>query len=125
MESKIIRVINKMISNSKRIGNVVKGALNSNEYYFTYDTKYKWSIVGEQTTNKDIVLYYYPLNDSIEQIAQMDETLLEYVTYKCSDFKTKEAEESFRELLTIVKSNYLGIDQVFDQILDDTDDLPW
>jgi len=40
-----------------------------------------------------------------------------FMTYRASDFKSQEVDESFRDLYTTVKGKLYGIDKVFDEIL--------
>jgi len=74
----------------------------------------------------NLVLFYYPSNQPIDILSSADERSIEFITYKSGDYKTREAEESFRELYSIVKSRFLGMNQVLDAILNDPfDDLPF
>lgn len=114
-----------MITNSKRIGNVIKSSQSTNEYFFTYKGSYKWSIMESPMANGEILLYYYPMNLNLHEISMLLEPEIEFITYKSGEFKSKEADESFRELFSIVKSKYLGMDKVLDDILNESDDLPF
>lgn len=112
--SKIVQVINAMISNSEKISNVSK---NKKEYFFLYDKKHKWSIVRSDEEN--YAIHFYPINEmSIEALSNFtDWEMMEYVTYSTLDIKTREALESFRELYQLVSEKVFGIDDVFDDIL--------
>lgn len=112
---KIIQVINAMISNHELITNVVR---NQHEYFFMYNLKHKWSI--SLNNEGDYYLHLYPLDHpDYEYLANFDGdwTQINYVSYNTKELKTNEALESFSELYKIVSDKLLGIDGIFDEIL--------
>lgn len=113
--SKIIAVINSMISNSNKISQIIP---RQKEYYFLYDNKYKWSI---SVDNNDVFyLHYYAGEESIEQLASysaLEWSEYQYVTYSSKQMKTREAYESMQELYRIVKEKLCGVDEAFDDII--------
>ena len=119
MDSKIIRVINKMIEKSNFITEVTKGLETTGEYFFLYNKKFKWSTTYNETQN-EYMLFFYPMEMTISQLAYENEQNLIFLTYRASEFKSQEATESFRELYDVVKSKLFGIDQILDDILADT-----
>jgi len=114
--SKIITAINKMIENKDAITNVI---LSEEEYFFLYKNKIKWSIIEDD--DKDITLVLYP--DSSSKLDELANTTnwdkVNMVTYNTYDFKTQEANESFNELLQIVKGKVFGVDNLLDEIIGD------
>jgi hypothetical protein len=114
---KIVQVINTMITNANKISDVIK---NSDEYYFLYDKKYKWSIAKSGKSDEDYFIHLYPTSDiQISELAyDMDwSNFKDFVTYSTEDLKTREATESFRELYQIVSNKVYGIDSIFDDII--------
>jgi hypothetical protein len=113
--SKAIQAINVMIGNSSQISNIIK---NNKLYFFLYANKHKWSIRENQG---DIYLFYYPGQESLQEIATMaPNSLLNYdnfVTYSTEEFKTREAIESLQELYRVVKEKSLGVDKALDDII--------
>jgi hypothetical protein len=118
MEYKIIRVINTMIANSNLIGDVYQGGSDSNELYFIYPTKHKWSIKFNSLLEQ-YFLYYYPTGINLIILKEMDKTSQKFVLYNSGDYKSKEADESFRELYSIVNEKVSGMDSVFRDILNE------
>ena len=115
--SKIIQVINAMITNERKIGKVVK---KEKEFYFLYDNKYKWSI--NNTDDGDYILYFYAGAETIEELSKNpDWNFVQYVTYSSKDFNSQEALESFKELYQVVGTKLYGLDQIFDDILGASD----
>ena len=113
---KIVEVVNTMITHSDKIENVIK---SENEYFFIYNKKYKWSISEYQG---DYFLHIYPdENISLEDLAQISdwERYANFVTFKVSEIKTREATESFSELYQIITSKLLGVDDILNDILND------
>ena len=114
--SKIIQVINTMISNKDKIGNVIKG---EHEYFFLFNQKHKWSISYNESEKK-VFLHLYPDKTmSINDLTNIFdwESYRDYITYRSEEFKSKEALESFLELYDIVKSKLLGAEDILDDIL--------
>ncbi len=123
--SKIIRAINVMISNSKKITNVI---LSEKEYFFLYDRKHKWSISKNEEKNV-FYLHYYPGEETLEDLSSItpedwDYHNISYITYSSEEIKTREAYESMQELYRITKEKSLGIDKVFDDIIDSDESEP-
>ena len=112
--AKIIEVLNTMISKKEKITNVIKKEL---EYFFIYNSKYKWSIVRDN--NENYFVHFYPdASVSIEQLSEVyDWNQYNFVTYSTDDFKTNEAIETFRELYQIVSDKVYGLDDMFDEII--------
>lgn len=113
---KIVQVLNSIISNKEKIGDVIR---KGREYYFLYDKKYKWSIIKAEKSD-DYYIHFYPNKSiSLEQIVDIQdwENFNELVTYSTDDIKTKEAFETFRELYQIVSEKVFGIDDIFDEII--------
>lgn len=117
--NKIIQVINAMISNAQKITNVI--VANDDEFYFIYDKKHKWSITKDEE-DESISLFLYPdETKKLEELA-FDINFGEYkkfVVYSSEDFKSKEATESFEELINLVKNKIYGVDDILDEILKD------
>lgn len=116
--AKVVQVVNKMIENQRQIENVFK---NGKEYFFLYKDKFKWSI-ARSDEDEQYYLHFYP-TDSLayhDLIRFTDwQNFDEFITYKTSDIKTREAEESFRELYQIVSNKVFRIDDLFDEIIDE------
>ncbi|MGO4710644.1 hypothetical protein AB4Y90_16375 [Chryseobacterium sp. 2TAF14] len=112
--AKIIQVLNSMIAKNDRIKNVIK---NNQEYFFVYDEKYKWSIT--KNIDEDYFIHFYPdQNRNIDEISAINDwNDYDYVTYSTTDLKTLEAIETFRELYQIVSDKVYGIDNIFDDII--------
>lgn len=113
--SKIIRAINTMILNKDKITNIIS---KEGQLFFLYDNKYKWSI---GVSGGYFYLCYYP--DDLPTIKELsmipDMSGYEYLRYSLKDFKTQEAEESFRELYTIIKEKRYDMDKVLDDIINE------
>jgi hypothetical protein len=119
--SKIVSAANAMISNDHKIGSV---SPNGSEYFFLYDNKHKWSIRHDAGTTENTVLFFYPSDDiSIEQLASFGQDDWQYynkmVSYSAKEIGTIEAEQTFKELFSIVKEKAFGVDDVLDQIISD------
>ena len=121
---KIVTAVNAMIMNKDLISSVYKGPLEGvSEYFFVYNSKYKWSISYFQEGSEDTYyLNYYPENISIQDLAMItswDDR--QFMTYSTKTLGTKEAYETFQELYQIVKEKIYGIDSVLDKIIKDAD----
>ncbi|MDQ7798353.1 MAG: hypothetical protein RDU76_05345 [Candidatus Edwardsbacteria bacterium] len=117
--SKIITAINAMVSRPDKIGTVVKSNINQEEYYFVYDGKYYWSIVKQ--TN-DYILHFYPGEFDIYELSAIDGgdwESIDFITYKTSEIKTREAYESFSNLYLIIQEKQYGLDKILDDIIGD------
>ena len=115
--AKIVQVINAMITNEKDISNVIE---NNEEYYFLYNQSHKWSIRKKPEDDEDgYSIHYYPdKDDTLEGLASTKDWLSKkYVTYKSQDIKTREADETFRELYQLVSNKIYGIDDIFNEII--------
>lgn len=125
--SKIVQAVNAMIIKKHKISSVTQG-LASNELFFLYDQKYKWSLLhggelefdsGEQ---EDYVLFYYRTDLTIERLVTVDVESMPQVKlarYSANEIGTKEALGSFRELYLVLKEKLLGIDEVLDDIIEE------
>ncbi|MCK4225041.1 MAG: hypothetical protein KAX39_07655 [candidate division Zixibacteria bacterium] len=126
--SKIVRVVNAMIEKSDKITEVTPAQGRSDEYYFLYDGKYRWSVSYDDDANTYFV-HYYPNQQAIRSLAAAWEMDVppESVAYNTADLGTREAYASFRDLYKLVQEKVHGIDGVFDDILGttDKDDLPF
>lgn len=122
--SKIVQAINAMISHPHLITEVTR---NGTELFFLYNGKHKWSMA---LRDNGTWLWYYPGNDSLEDLANQDWEDIEHipmVTYRDTEIGTKEAKASFSELFSILKEKVYGMDRVFEDIIgtDEDDDLPF
>jgi hypothetical protein len=117
--NKIVAVINKMIETSSLIEDVVQGETehNSEELFFSYGKKHKWSIV--RRSNGEFGFWYYPGSSySTKELAQIPHFEgIPLVYYSDADFKAPEATESIAELYRIVQEKKYGIDKLFEEIL--------
>ncbi len=115
--SKIVQVINAMISNKEKITNVLK---DKKEYFFLYNKKHKWSI-ATGSDNYYYVHFYPTSNLTLEELAALDNwnDFEEYITYTTKDIKTQESDESFTELYQIVSSKIYGLDDIFNEIINE------
>lgn len=114
--AKIVQVANAMISNKEKISNVLR---NDKEYYFLYNKKYKWSI---STLEEEYYLHFYPTDSlSIEDLSVFTnwDSFNQFVTYSTKDLKTQESLETFRELYQLVSNRVYGLDDIFDEIINE------
>lgn len=113
---KIIIAINKMIENSHLISSVIS---SGSEFYFLYNQKVKWSIM--QFEDDDIILTLYPdTTYDLEYLSGVGDLIyINKVVYSSSDFKTREAFESFYELLQVVRNKVFGVDDLLNDIIND------
>lgn len=126
--SKIVRVINAMIEKSDKITAVTPASGRSDEYYFLFDGKYRWSVAYDADSSVYHV-HYYPGNRDIKNLAAAwdMEVIPDSVGYNTADLGTREALTSFKDLYRLIQEKVHGIDKVFDDILGptDKDDLPF
>ena len=121
--SKIIKVINVMISNTDYIDNVIqnRSEYDNNEIFFLYNEKHKWSILKDNTNN--YYLHYYQGDLKLNDLAAWDSEqwnyFNDYVSYSTKNMTTKEALDSLSELYRIVRDKLHGMDDVFDDIIGD------
>lgn len=115
--AKIVQVANAMISNKDKIRNVLK---NDKEYFFLYNNKHKWSIaIG---ADEEYFLHFYPTDEmTIVELSSFNNwsSFNALVTYTTRDIKTQEATETFRELYQIVSGKIYGLDDVFNEIINE------
>lgn len=116
MNTKIVQVVNAMIDRADLIGPVL---INSNEHFFMFNKKHKWSIVKSSEKPGHYNLHFYPQeNMSIEELANCFQwEFVDFVTYKTEELKTQEAIESFSELYRVVSDKLYGLDEVFEDII--------
>lgn len=113
--SKIVIAVNSMISHADQISNVEK---SEDEYYFLYNNKYKWSM---REKDGNYFLYFYPGNETLDQLINtIDFNSIDLVIYSTQDLKTREAEESFRELYLILKEKFFEVDSALEDIIGGT-----
>lgn len=113
--SKIIQAVNSMISNSPLIDSVMYG--DSNELFFVYKNKYKWSIKLQDDGNYS--LWFYPGDVKIQDLVHIEGhewEAIPMIHYSTKELPQREAIESFNELYKIVKEKVFGMDQVLDDI---------
>ena len=116
--SKIVQAVNAMISNPDKIEKVIQG---ESEFFFLYKEKYKWSMSQREDGH---ILWFYPGNEPIEQLASHDGQGWEgvsMVTYKDLEIGTKEAKASFAELHSLLKERVYGVNKVLDDIISDAE----
>jgi hypothetical protein len=113
--SKIIKAIESMIANSKKIDNVAKGISKVNdEYFFLYDKKYKWSILYKKAEEK-YYLYFYPNGRTINELANITSWQGEgYVIYRSEDFDNPGI---FEDLFSLMKEKLYKLDEALDEII--------
>ncbi len=117
--SKIIRAVNVMIENSDKITNTRSGqGFQEDAYYFLYDKKYQWSIAS---TPDDFILRFY--KSSIGPLPSILAPSSDTITYRASEFKTREAFETFSSLYLLIKEKSIGVDQVLENIIDEGSDF--
>ena len=113
---KIVQVLNTIISNKDKISNVLR---QDKEYFFVYDSIYKWSIIKSDKLDDYIVIFYPTDQMKIEELASHQDwqSFTQYISFSSEDLKSKEALETFRELYQIVVSKIYGLDKIFDDII--------
>ncbi len=119
--SNIILAINSMIENSEKISTIEK---KGQSFFFSYKG-YIWKIwqwITDFPENESgFSLAYYPKVKSVSELTEIGDSETsdkeESVVYNSSDFKGKEAYESFAELYSIIREKYYGIDKVFNDII--------
>ena len=126
--SKIVKVTNVMLSNSNKISTVIN---RDGVWFFLYDDRYAWCLKSLDYEGENRYLLYYLtgkgsdyVNDKreFEILSRQDiyslvknGTAIEYNTNQlCSD----EALQAFRQLYITVREKGIGIDKVFDEIID-------
>jgi hypothetical protein len=117
--SKIVQAVNAMISNQDKISSAMQ---SGSEVFFLYKDKYKWSIL--RTNEGEHSLFFYPGVESLADLVGYDDFEMNHVSmlrYSDREIGTKEAKASFAELLIVVKEHVYGVNQVLDDIIDDSD----
>lgn len=120
--SKIIRAINAMIAGASRITEVRQ---NGHEIFFLYNGQYKWSVIKNPREEGEYSLHYYPGEESLDYLAQVEGPEWEgvnFVTYSTKELKTREAKESLAELYLLVKEKVYGVDAALDDIIESSSD---
>lgn len=112
--SKIVRAVNSIVLNSKKITNIIKKEEN---YFFLFDNKYKWSI---RRYEDDYFLTFYPGTETLDNlfIAMENFINIDSISYDTIELKTREARESFAELYMIIKEKAYKLDEILDNIID-------
>lgn len=123
--SKIIKAINVMVSNEGLITNVRQGD-SSNEIFFIYDGKHKWSLVD--LPEGKYALHYYPGEESINDLASIEDWqhFSKMISYASETLQTREAKQTLNELFTILSEKSHGMDDVLNEIIQtDVNELPF
>lgn len=121
--SKVVQAVNAMIANPDLIGNVVRSS--SGEFFFTYKSKYNWSIKRSSNSGSDFFLYFYPGGSSLNDLASIDDwDNVPMVHYSTKEIGTREAAQSFAELHGLLKERLYDVNTVLDDIIKD-DDIPF
>ncbi len=113
--SKIVQVVNTMISNKDKITDVLP---HKNEYFFLYDAKYKWSVSYNKEEDA-YWIYIYTTTKSLEEIREITDwdSFSDFTYYSTKEIKTRESYESFNELYQILSEKAFGLDSIFDDII--------
>ena len=107
-----------MISNPKLIG-VVKKGIASDEFFFTYKDKYKWSI---RKVNETFILYFYPGDYDIRNLLAVDEwENVDMISYNPEQIGTREAMSSFEDLYGLMAERATGMNEILDDIISDVE----
>ena len=126
--SKIVAVANTMRSNSNKISTVI----NYDSYwFFLYDEKYAWCIQSWDYESENRYRLYFLkgegssyVNDvrGFEILSRQDVRSLikngKAIEYNTNEINSDEALQAFRLLYTEVREKGIGIDKVFDEIID-------
>ncbi len=126
--SKIVTVANAMLSSSNKISTVI----NYHSYwFFLYDEKYAWCIQSWDHEDKNKYMLYFLtvegnfyINEAreFEILSRQDVKSMvkngKAIEYNSNEIGTDEALQAFRLLYTAVKEKGIGIDKVFDEILE-------
>jgi len=125
--SKIVAAAKAMLSNSNKISTVI----NYNSYwFFLYDQKYAWCIQSWDYEGENRYMLYFLKAEGnfyideagvFERLSRKDVKSMvkegEAIEYNSNEIGTDEALQAFRLLYTAVKEKGIGIDKVFDEIL--------
>ena len=126
--SKIVTVANAMLSSSNKISTVIN---HDSYWFFLYDEKYAWCIQSWDHEDKNkYVLYFLTVEGTFyvnearefEILSRQDVKSMvkngKAIEYNSNEIGTDEALQAFRLLYTAVKEKGIGIDKVFDEILE-------
>jgi len=125
---KIVKVVNAMLSNSNRISTVIN---HDGYWFFLYDEKYGWCIQSWDYEGENRYRLYFLkgagssyVNDprEFEILSRQDVRSLmkngKAIEYNTNEINSDEALQAFRLLFTEVREKGIGIDKVFDEIID-------
>jgi len=125
--SKIIAVANAMHSHSNKISKVIN---HDSYWFFLYDEKYAWCLQSLDHENQNRYMLYFIKGKGsffeneereFEILSRQDVRSLvkngEAIEYNSSEIDANEALKAFRLLYTTVKEKGIGIDKVFEMIL--------
>ena len=120
--SKIVQVVNTMLNNPSKITNVQKG---HDLIFFNYIHEQLWGISKQD--NDQIILSIYPQKDlpiAVKDLVNMDDldwklTPPISIAYSSESLKESDALESFTELYRVMIEKLYGIDDIFDEIIQD------
>ncbi|SRR6266487_925885 len=115
--SKVVQAVNVMLANPDNITKVRPGS-NSDEVFFVYGGKHKWSISSRRDQG-EYWLYYYPGEIDIEKLAAIEDwdMYTNYVAYGTKELGTAEAKQSFAELYSTVLERRYNMNKVLDDII--------
>ena len=126
--SKIVTVANAMLSSSNKISTVIN---HDSYWFFLYDEKYAWCIQSWDHEDKNkYVLYFLTVEGTFyvnearefEILSRQDVKSMvkngKAIEYNSNEIGTDDALQAFRLLYTAVKEKGIGIDKVFDEILE-------
>jgi len=120
--SKIVQVVNTMLNNPSKITNVQK---THDVIFFNYIHEQLWGIFKQD--NDQIILSIYPQKDipiTVKDLVNMDDldwklTPPISIAYSSESLKESAALESFTELYKVIIEKLYGIDDIFDEIIQD------
>lgn len=125
--SKIVKVTKVMLSNSNKISTVIN---NNGVWFFLYDEKYAWCIKSWDYEGENRYLLFFLtgkegsyVNDSreFEILSRQNISSLvkngKAIEYNTNEIYSDEALQAFRQLYITVREKGIGIDKVFDEII--------
>jgi hypothetical protein len=111
--SRIVRVVNAMISNPAYIHKVDKDV--DGKYLFQYKN-YMWGIEVANQNDVDVCyLYFYPKWEG----GQLWADPIDFIKYSTLQIDGREAYQSFFDLYNLVREKAFNVSQAFDDILKD------
>ena len=126
--SKIVKVVNAMLSNSNRISTVIN---HDGYWFFLYDEKYAWCIQSWEYEGENRYMLFFLKGEGstyvnnvreFEILSRQDARSLikngKAIEYNTNEISSDEALQAFRLLYTTVREKGIGIDKVFDEIID-------